>query len=444
MQLYELPKIDISKIKISIPKMSESGKKTLRNVVLIILISAVFGFSAGAGGGILAYFQIEKYLGNLNPINNASQNQQPAQAYVPQTSQEQAIITAVKDVSPAVVSVIVSKDMPIFEQYYYNPFGDSGPNSPFQFQVPGYRQNGTQKQEIGGGTGFIISKDGLVLTNKHVAIDKTAEYTVLTNDGKKYPAKILALDPVQDLAVLKIDKENTLDSKGGFTPEYFPVVTFGDSDNIQIGQTVIAIGNALGEFRNTVSVGVISGLGRTITASGGQNFSETLEDIIQTDAAINQGNSGGPLLNLKGEVIGINTAMASGAQSIGFAIPINKAKKDVGQIKDLGKIVYPFLGVRYVLIDDTIKKDKNLSVNYGVLVAKGSSGEAAVTAGSAADKADIKEGDIILEFNGEKITIDNTLAKIITKYNPGDKVSLKILRDGKEMSVDATLGERTE
>jgi serine protease Do len=442
MSLYELPKIDISKIKISLPKMSESGKKTFHNALAIILVSIIFGFSAGVGGGVLAYIYAGKYLSDLNliPVTNNNANQQSVGGYVPETSQEEAIITAVKNVSPAVVSVIVSKDMPIFEQYYYNPFGDMNP----QFQIPQYRQNGTKLQEIGGGTGFIISKDGLVLTNKHVAVDKDAEYTVLTNDGKKYPAKILSIDPVQDLAVLKIEKGSILDNNGGVVSDNFPVVQFGDSDGVQSGQTVIAIGNALGEFRNTVSVGVISGLGRTITASGGQDFSETLEDIIQTDAAINAGNSGGPLLNLKGEVIGINTAMASGAQSIGFAIPINKAKKDVGQIKDIGKIVYPFLGIRYVLIDDTVKKDKNLSVDYGALVAKGSSGELAVTVGSGADKAGIKEGDIVLEFNGEKITVDNSLAKIIAKYNAGDKISLKILRDGKEMSLEITLGERSE
>ncbi len=311
MSLYELPKlpkINIPKIKISLPKISEDGKKAFRNAVLIILVSCIFGFSAGIGGGILAYSQIKKYLENLSPDFTASIiGQETAKEYIPEISQEKAVIEAVKNVSPAVVSVIVSKDMPIFEQYYYNPFGDLGP----QFQIPQYRQNGTEKKEIGGGTGFIISKDGLVLTNKHVAIDKAAEYTILTNDGKKYPAKILALDPVQDLAVLKIEKEKILDSSGGFVLEYFPVAQFGDSGNLQNGQTVIAIGNALGEFRNTVSVGVISGLGRTITASGAGNFAETLEDIIQTDAAINQGNSGGPLLNLKGEVIGINTAMAS-------------------------------------------------------------------------------------------------------------------------------------
>jgi serine protease Do len=203
---------------------------------------------------------------------------------------------------------------------------------------------------------------------------------------------------------------------------------------------VIAIGNALGEFRNTVSVGVVSGLGRKVTASGG-GVVETLYDVIQTDAAINPGNSGGPLLNLRGEVIGINFAMAKGAENIGFAIPINYAKKDIEQIKKYGKIVFPFLGVRYVIITDQIQKENNLPVNYGAWVLKGPKGEPAIFPGSAAEKAGLKEGDIILEFNGEKITADNPLAKIITKYQPGDKVSLKILRAKKEITLEAVLGE---
>jgi len=171
---------------------------------------------------------------------------------------------------------------------------------------------------------------------------------------------------------------------------------------------------------------------------------ETLEDVIQTDAAINKGNSGGPLLNLKGEVVGINTATVLEAQNIGFAIPVNKAKKDIEQIKTLGKIVYPFLGVRYVLITEKIQKENNLPVSYGAWVIKGEQGEAAIFPGSEAEKAGLKEGDIILEFDGQKITTENSLAKIIMKYNPGDKVVLKILRGGKEKIIQATLGERSE
>ncbi|MFA5878052.1 MAG: PDZ domain-containing protein, partial [Candidatus Staskawiczbacteria bacterium] len=211
---------------------------------------------------------------------------------------------------------------------------------------------------------------------------------------------------------------------------------------LQIGQSVIAIGNALGEFRNTVSVGVISGLGRTVSASGAGDFTEVLEDIIQTDAAINKGNSGGPLLNLKGEVIGINTAVAEAAQSIGFAIPITRAKKDIEQVSANGKIVYPFLGIRYVLVTADLKEKNELPVDYGAWIKKGEKGEVAITKDSAADKAGIKAGDIILEINSQKITQDNSLSKMISRYNPGDAVTLKVLRDGQESDIQVTLGER--
>jgi len=242
----------------------------------------------------------------------------------------------------------------------------------------------------------------------------------------------LARDPVQDLAIIKIEKAD----------ESFKVVKLGDSSKLQIGQTVITIGNALGEFRNTVSVGVISGLGRKVTATGG-GIVETIEDVIQTDAAINKGNSGGPLLNLRGEVIGINTAMALEAENIGFTIPINKAKKAIEQVKAFGKIVYPFLGIRYVLITEDLQQKNNLPVNYGALIT-GGEGEPAITPGSVAQTAGLKEGDIILEFAGEKITPENSLAKIIMKYNPGDIVTLKILSANKEKTIELTLGERSE
>jgi S1-C subfamily serine protease len=397
--------------------------------VLLVVVFAVLNFSAGVVTANLYPDFLKPYLEKLNlPLISSTPTTTPSsQTYVPQTTQEQAVIKTVKDVSPAVVSIIITKDLPVVEQYYTSPFEQF-----FNFQIPQYRQIGTQKQEIGGGSGFIISSDGLVLTNKHVASDTEADYTVLTNDGKKYPAKVLAKDPVQDLAVLKIE--------GG----PFSVVRLGDSSKLEIGQSVIAIGNALGEFRNTISVGVVSGLGRTITASGG-GLVETLEDVIQTDAAINKGNSGGPLLNLRGEVIGINTATVQDAQSIGFAIPINFAKKDIQQVQASGKISYAFLGVRYVLVTDQIQKDNNLPVNYGAWVKQGQqASEVAVTLGSPADKAGIKDSDIILEFNNEKITTTNPLAKLIQKYNPGDSITLKILSSSKEKTVTVILGERSQ
>ncbi len=420
---------DIKNNKISGPKFETKKALVIFVIIIIIIISSFFGFLGGVIYSNFSGSQLKDILQKLK-IEFPQIGPQEGQEYSPQTSQEEKIISAVNEFSPAVVSIIVSKDLPILEEYWISPFEEFfGP----EFKIPQYRQKGTEKKEIGGGTGFIISSDGMVITNRHVVADTEADYTVLTNDGQKYPAKVIARDSAQDLAILKIES----------TQGAFKVVKLGDSSKLQIGQTVIAIGNALGEFKNTVSVGVISGLGRTVTASGGGEV-ETLEDVIQTDAAINKGNSGGPLLNLKGEVIGINTAIAVGAENIGFAIPINKAKKAIEQVKSLGKIVYPFLGVRYLLITDTIQKENNLEVDYGAWIVSGDNTEPAVTPGSAAEKAGLKEGDIILEFNGAKITSENSLAKIIMNYNPGDKVTLKILRKSEEKTIEAFLGERSE
>lgn len=407
-------------------------------VISTVFISSLFGFLAGMISGSFFYSEIKDYISELPGAEKIVEKEKVVEKeYVPQTSQEEKIINMVNEVSPAVVSIIITKDLPIFEEYYISPFEE------FEFKIPQYRQKGTEKKEIGGGSGFIVSTDGMVLTNKHVVLDEEADYTVLTNDGRKFSAKVLARDPVQDLAILKIETEKNINEEGNLVEKPFSVVKLGDSDVLQIGQTVIAIGNVLGEFRNSISVGVISGLGRTITASGG-GLVETIEDVIQTDAAINKGNSGGPLLNLKGEVIGINTATVLGAQSIGFAIPVNKAKKDIEQVKTLGKIVYPFLGVRYVIITEKIQKENNFPISYGAWVIKGGGGEAAIFPDSAAEKAGLKEGDVILEFNQEKITTENSLAKIIMKYEPGDKISLKILHQGKEKFLTVVLGQRSE
>jgi serine protease Do len=438
MSMYDLPKFRLPEFKGLKFKLPEFWKnRVFWVVILTIFVSSIFGFLAGTISGGYFYSEVRDYLSklkiNLPEAQKIIEKERVVEKeYIPQTTQEEKIIQVVEDFSPAVVSIIVTKDLPIFEEYYISPFEEFFGEPLFEFEIPQYSQKGTEKKEIGGGAGFIISEDGMILTNRHVVMDEEAEYTVFTADGERYPAEVLAKDTPRDLAVIKIK---------GKKP--FPVVELGDSEKLQIGQTVIAIGNVLGEFQNSVSVGVISGLGRTITASGG-GYYETLEDVIQTDAAINRGNSGGPLLNLRGEVIGINTAMSIEGENIGFAIPINKAKKDIEQVKTLGKIVYPFLGVRYVLITEEIKKENNLPVDYGAWVIKGEEGEAAIFSDSAAEKAGLKENDIILEFNTEKITTENSLAEIIMEHSPGDRVVLKILREGKEKIFQLNLGERSE
>ena len=411
-------------------KLFGAWKSQALSIILIsVLLSSFFGFIAGAISGSVFYLDLQEYFGQLNVDLPFSETTNETE-YPPQTTQEQTIINVVKENSPAVVSVIVTKDLVVLEQYYSDPFEDFG-GSPLR--IPQYREKGVEKQTIGQGSGFIVSSDGIIVTNKHVVLDEEADYTVVTNNGQQYPAQVLAKDPIQDLAVLKVEGSSS-----------FPTIKLGDSDSLQIGQTVIAIGNALGEFQNTVSVGVISGLGRTITASGG-GILETLEDVIQTDAAINKGNSGGPLLNLKGEVVGINTAVSLEGENIGFTIPINKAKKDIEQVKTIGKIVYPFIGVRYIIINEEIQKENDLPVDYGALIVSGEGADTvAIVPGSPAEESGLQEGDIILEFDGQRITSTNSLADIISNYDPGDIVVLKVLRDEQEMFFTITLTERGE
>ncbi len=430
------------------PKLIKSilSKQSIIIVIVIsFVVSTVVGFIAGS-----AAFELSRYVNQnkfLQQLISKEESQNQAKQNMNETdfstsaeviNREAQVIKIIKETTPAVVSIIISKDLPVLEQYMSNPFDDFFQNSPFgnddffgpfNFEIPQYRQKGTEKQEIGGGTGFIINKDGLILTNRHVVSDKEAEYTVLINDGTKYEASVVARDRFQDLAFLRVK-----DLK-------IKPLELGNSDDIQIGQTAITIGNALGEFSNTVNVGVISGLKRTITASPGLGApSEELDQIIQTDAAINQGNSGGPLLNLQGEVIGVNTAMAIGAENIGFAIPINAAKRSIQEIIKNGEITYPYLGVRYVIINKAIQEQNNLLLDYGALVIKGSlSTELAVMLGSPADKAGLQENDIILEADGKRIDEKNTLAKVILNSQVGQEISLKVSSRGKSKNIKVKL-----
>lgn len=352
--------------------------------------------------------------------------------------QESAVVDTVEHVEDAVVSVVITKDLPVIERYFERaPFNDSFERffsdpffSPFDLQVPRYRERGTERKEVGGGTAFFISSDGLLLTNKHVVDDEEAEYTVILNDGRKLAAEVVTQHPGTDIALLKVEGKD------------FPYLKLSEEEP-KLGQTVIAIGNALAEFRNTVSVGVISGLSRSITAGsvlGG--MTEQLDHIIQTDAAINHGNSGGPLLTLRGEVIGMNTAIAGGAQNIGFAIPASDLRNAVKSYEEHGKIIQAYLGVRYIPITEELKEKNKLSNDYGVLIARGETAtDLAVIPGSPADKAGLQENDIILEADGEKLTPEMSLASIVRRKAPGDTLVLKIVSKGKEKDVTVTLEE---
>lgn len=351
------------------------------------------------------------------------------------THEEQTIDT-IKKVMPTVVSIVVGKDYEtLLQEQPYElmvQHGDHIDPPPPEEELP-HTAHG--KIRVGGGSGFIVDSSGLIVTNKHVVSDRTAEYLITCPDEETYAAKVLAHDPLNDVAVLKIDAQN------------LSALPLGNSDTIQLGQAVLAVGTALGEFQNTVSSGIVSGLSRFITAmTDREGHSERLRGLIQTDAAINPGNSGGPLVNLRGEVIGINAAVVFGAQNIGFAIPINKARRDLGELKKYGRIRMPFLGVRYVMINPMLQKRFRLPTGEGALVLReGLPNRGAIIAGSAAEKAGMEEGDIILEMNHTPINDKNEsgiIEDVLEKLTLGQEFPVKILRDGREKFLMLTAEER--
>lgn len=285
----------------------------------------------------------------------------------------------------------------------------------------------------GAGTGVIVSKDGYIMTNNHV-IDGANKVSVVTSDGTEYDdVKIIGSDPLNDIAFVKIEGVSDL------VP-----AELGDSGKLRIGQRVVAIGNALGQFDNTVTSGIVSAMGRPLIASSSDGSgSESLTDLIQTDAAINSGNSGGPLVDLAGRVIGINTAVATDANGIGFAIPINATRGVLAEVLENGKVSRAYLGVRYLDITASLAASEDLASKKGAYVsADGSTG--AVIKNGPADKAGIKTEDIILKVNDNVIGTDGSMSSIIGQYRPGDKVTLTVLRDGKEIKLTAELAAYTD
>jgi len=336
-----------------------------------------------------------------------------------------SIAEIAKKVCPAVITIVISKDLPKIEGFYLMPYGGKG------IVMPKFKQGKKEATKIGGGSGFLVSPDGYLITSQHVVADPQADYTVILEPTKKYPAKVLARDPINDIAILKISGKK------------FPYLDPEELTKVELGHEVVAIGNALGEFHDTVSSGIVSGLSRYIRA---QNHvtrqAEQLRGLIQTDAAINPGNSGGPLVNRQGKVIGINTAVVMGAQNIGFAIPINYAMKDLAEVKKYGKIQRPFLGIKYIILNKEIATKNKIKVDYGALIVRETLGEPAVVAGSSAEKAGLKEFDIVLEAKGEKINTKNPLSSILQKCKIGEVIQLKVLRNKKQLTLKTTLQEK--
>ncbi len=387
--------------------------KNVRPTIIGFLLGLCVMGSFVFGAGVERF----KGLGILDKLfNSSSAIISPTGEKMVEVKGEESIVTqVVSRASGGVVTVSISKTNLVADPMsMFNGFGfNLGPASPPK----------EQKIEQDIGTGFVIRKDGLIVTNKHVVADTQAKYKViLSKDGKDevLEVKNIYRDPLTDLAILKVDKTDLVP------------LELGDSDKIKVGQLAIAIGTALGEFRSTVTTGVISGVGRGITAGSPFEGSEKLENVIQTDAAINPGNSGGPLLNSAGQVVGVNVAVSQSGQNIGFALPINLVKESINNFNTTGQFERPFLGVAYQPISKRTALLNN--VPQGDYVQE-------VVEDSPAKKAGIEAGDILTEIDGIRLDDETTksLASIINKKKIGESVKVKLFRNDKEINLDIVL-----
>ncbi|PIQ77996.1 hypothetical protein COV82_02195 [Candidatus Peregrinibacteria bacterium CG11_big_fil_rev_8_21_14_0_20_46_8] len=416
----------------------------------VALFAGVALISGAVGGGIAA---------SLIQPNQINQNGDPSRIIEERAFVEESdTIAAIEKVAPAVLSVVATKDVEVFMNQGRDPFF----NDPFfrdffgiPEQQPQQQQPETERLRVGGGTGFIIQEDGLAITNKHVVNDPQADYSALTNEGVEYDVEVIARDPVNDLAIIQLHEKGRRDEERrtgeerefGPKPKNMPKVELGDSTKLQVGQNVLAIGNARGEYANSVTSGIVSAIGRDIQAgdSSGQ-FSELLTGLIQTDAAINFGNSGGPLINLAGQVVGVNTAIDAAATGIGFAIPINQIKPALESVAKHGRIIRPVLGVRHIILNEERAAQMKLDdLEYGALITGDRSrGEFGIIPDSPAEKAGLRIDDVILEVNAEKIDENNELSMIVREHAPGDTLRLKVWRGGEILNITVTLEEFSE
>lgn len=370
-----------------------SSLKTLTLQKIILVLVVILGISGLTAGAYL--------MGERNaPITLEQQRQTVVQ-------EGEVIANVAEEVGPSVVSILTEQQSQVNSLYF-------GPRI---------------RTSQAAGTGFIIDANGLVLTNKHVVPEGTNSLEIVTSDGTRYEdVEIIGRDPLNDLAILKVKD-----------PKNFKPAKLADSDVIRTGQKVIAIGNALGQFQNTVTSGIISGIGRPVeAASESGSDTEQLTNLFQTDAAINSGNSGGPLLNYSGEVIGINTAVAANAENIGFAIPVNEAKGIIESVKSTGKLTRPYIGVQYNMLTPDSAEELDLSVEEGAYI---STQEGAIVSDSPAERAGLKGGDVIVKVNEIKLGAARSLVSVVGRFKAGDTIELTIIRDGKEQKINVKLAE---
>lgn len=342
-------------------------------------------------------------------------------------------VRIVADVMPAVVSIAVSKpasevahDLASFAAKHGKKKTVRPPS------IPSDKVDAHGMVQIGGGSGFIVDHRGFVLTNKHVIAESGVRYTVTLSDNTTYDAEVVARDPVNDIAILKIEPRTAL-----------PTLALGDSSFLKLGEPVLAFGNVLGILRNTVSMGIVSGLSRAVTAHADPSAPpQEMRGLIQTDAAINVGNSGGPLVNMRGVAIGVNAATIQGTENIGFAVPVNAARRDLEDLRTFGRIRRPLLGLRYLTINEDVRAKLALTVPYGALITREHPFDQAVVPGTPAARSGIKENDIILAWNGDKITAEKSIQDYLETSNVNEEVALTVLRKGKESIVRVTLAER--
>lgn len=391
---------------------------TSRLISLCVGLSLFFGgMGAWIVGSVYPNIVAQSKVGtNVDPKN--------ASTMVNLIEEESATIHVVNEVTPAVVSVIARKSRAdVVKTFRQRSFDSNG----FFFDEILTDDEGSKMVDVSSGTGFFVTRDGLILTNRHVIDAPGAAFFIVTNEGKEFPAKLVDTDSVLDIALLRVEGTE------------FPAVTLADSDHIRIGQTVIAIGNTLSEFRNTVTKGVVSGMNRRVTAGFNLGGSEVIEKAIQTDAAINPGNSGGPLINLLGEVIGINTAVSIDGQAVGFAIPINQVKRAIEDVKSIGYIARPWIGVRYVFLTG---ETATPPFAFGAKLTKGNEpSEAAVIKDSPAEAAGLKENDILIAIDGVEFEQGKALAELVSPHRSGDQIKVQYIRDGKLFDTTIVLGE---